>query len=276
MPSEEPRLPGLDGRVALITGANHGIGAATARLFAAQGARVIVAYLRIEDPPDEGLTPAYRAGRRRSGDEVARAIEDAGGQAVAVEADLRDPDAAEQLLDAAGTAFGPVDVLVNNATGWRADTFSAVATDDFGRRLDEVTAATFDANFAVDARAVALLIAGYARRHRERGAAWGRILGLTSGGAMGFPGEVSYGAAKGALERYTMAASTELADRGVTANIVYPPVTDTGWVTDEVRDLVARSDEHVHVAEPEEVAWTLAWLSSDLGRLVSGNVIRLR
>ena len=59
---------------------------------------------------------------------------------------------------------------------------------------------------------------------------------------MGFPQEVSYGAAKAALENYTMAASSELAPYGITANIVHPPVTDTGWVTDEVRALVARLD----------------------------------
>jgi 3-oxoacyl-[acyl-carrier protein] reductase len=273
---DTPHLPGLDGRVALITGANHGIGAATARLLATQGARVLVAYLRIEDPDGLGVPEAYRTHRRRSGEEVAAAINDAGGRAVAVEADLREAGTAEQLLDAAEDAFGSVDILINNATGWQADSFGGLATDELGRSLEEVSATTFDANFAVDARAAALLIAGYARRHRQRRATWGRILGLTSGGPMGFPGEVSYGAAKGALERYTMAASIELAAQGVTANIVHPPVTDTGWVTDDVRGLVAESQDLVHVAQPDEVAWTLAWLSSDLGQLITGNIIHLR
>lgn len=270
------RLPGLEGRVALVTGANHGIGAATARLLAANGARVLVTYLRVEDPPDLGVPETYRANRRRSGEEIAAAINRAGGQAVAVEADLREPTIAEQLLDAAEDAFDGVDILINNATGWQADSFRGLATDDLGRRLEEVSATTFEANFAVDARAAALLIAGYARRHRRRRGSWGRILGLTSGGPMGFPGEVSYGAAKGALERYTMAASIELAAQGVTANIVHPPVTDTGWVTDEVRELVASSEDLLHVADPDEVALTLAWLSSDLGQLITGNIIRLR
>ena len=73
-----------------------------------------------------------------------------------------------------------------------------------------------------------------------------------------------------------MAASTELADAGITANVVFPPVTDTGWVTDEVRQFVAASSEHVHVAGPGEVTTVIAWLCTDDARLVSGNVIRLR
>ena len=104
----------------------------------------------------------------------------------------------------------------------------------------------------------------------ERGATWGRIVGLTSGGPHGFPEEVSYGAAKGALERYTLAAGAELAEFGITANIVYPPVTDTGWVTEEVRAVVAR------VVQPDEVAEVIAYLCSDAARLVSGNVLHLR
>jgi 3-oxoacyl-[acyl-carrier protein] reductase len=139
-----------------------------------------------------------------------------------------------------------------------------------------VSATSFDRIFNVDARAAALLIGEFARRHIERGATWGRIVGLTSGGTGGFPGEVSYGAAKAAQENFTMAAARELADFGVTANMVYPPVTDTGWVTDEVRDAVRDSSEHVHVAEPAEVAAVIAYLVSDLGKLITANLVHLR
>jgi 3-oxoacyl-[acyl-carrier protein] reductase len=99
---------------------------------------------------------------------------------------------------------------------------------------------------------------------------------MTSGGSGGFPGEVSYGAAKAAQENLTMAAARELADVGVTANMVYPPVTDTGWVTDQVREAVQASSEHVHVAHPDEVAVVIAYLASDLGRLLTANVVHLR
>ena len=150
------------------------------------------------------------------------------------------------------------------------------STDRFGRELRPVTAETWSRQFAVDAMAPALLIAEFARRHRARGATWGRIVGLTSGGELGFPGEVSYGAAKAAQTNYTLSAAAELADLGITANVVHPPVTDTGWVTDEVRQFVASSTTHFHIADPAEVAKTIVWLTSDEAALVTGNVITLR
>jgi 3-oxoacyl-[acyl-carrier protein] reductase len=120
------------------------------------------------------------------------------------------------------------------------------------------------------------LIAEFSARLIARDGQWGRIVGLTSGGPNGFPGEVTYGAAKAALENYTMAAATELGRRGVTANMIHPPITDTGWVNDAVREFAATSHEHFHVAEPGEVAGVIAWLCSDTARMVNGNIIRMR
>ena len=122
----------------------------------------------------------------------------------------------------------------------------------------------------------AALIAELARRHAERKSSWGRIIGLTSGGANGFPGEVSYGAAKAALENYTMSAAFELADLGITANMVYPPVTDTGWVTNEVRRHVEERSDLIHIVEPDEVARIIVYLVSEEARLITGNIVRLR
>ena len=73
-----------------------------------------------------------------------------------------------------------------------------------------------------------------------------------------------------------MSAAFELADQGITANIVYPPVTDTGWVTEEVRRAVSASTDLIHIADPEDVAQVIAYLVSDQARLITGNVIRLR
>ena len=183
----------LHGHVALVTGANHGIGAATAQALAACGAAVVVSYLRIPDSGDAAVPETYRKNRAMNAAPVLAAIEMQGGRAVAVEADLAEPTTPARLFDAAESAFGPVDILINNATGWVADTFSPTSGDRFGHRQVPVSAETIDRQFAVDARGSALLVAEFAQRHAARGAAWGRIIALTSGGPAGFPNEVSYG-----------------------------------------------------------------------------------
>lgn len=263
-----------NGHVAIVTGANHGIGAAVARALAGQGCAVLCAYWLVHDPADAGLPDEYRRSRARDAEAVLSAIRRAGGRALAVEQDLRVPEAAGVLFDAAEEALGPVDILINNATGWVPDTFAPAPTDRHGRALQPVTAASWSQQFTVDAMAPALLIGEFARRHAARGATWGRIVGLTSGSSGGFPEEVSYGAAKAAQENYTMSAAAELAPLGITANMVHPPVTDTGWVTDSVRRYVA--DSGTHLASPEQVAEVICYLASDAAALVSGNRIQLR
>jgi 3-oxoacyl-[acyl-carrier protein] reductase len=271
-----PGVTGSGTHTAIVTGANHGIGAATALALASQGCSVLVAYWRVHDAADPGIPAAYRENRAGGADAVIAAIEAAGGLAVAAESDLTDPATPRTVFDLAERRLGPVDILVNNATGWLADTFTPAETDRLGRGLQPVTAATWSQQFSVDTMAPALLIAEFARRHAARGAAWGRIIGLTSGGVLGFPEEVSYGAAKAAQENYTMSAAAELAPLGITANMVHPPVTDTGWVTDEVRAAVASDPGLVHVASPAEVAAVIAYLASDAAALITGNVITLR
>jgi 3-oxoacyl-[acyl-carrier protein] reductase len=261
---------------AIVTGANHGIGAATAQALARRGCSVLCTFLRLDDPPDPGTPQAYRDNRARDAVAVVARIIEEGGTAVAVDADLSDPGTPALLFDIAEKQLGPVDIVVNNATGWLADTFAATATDRLGRSLQPVTAATWTQQFAVDAMGAALMISEFARRHIARQGTWGRIIGLTSGGDLGFPEEVSYGAAKAAQMNYTMSAALELAPFGVTANMVYPPVTDTGWVTDAVRDHVADSLTLIHIAAPEEVAEVIAYLASDAAALITANVITLR
>jgi 3-oxoacyl-[acyl-carrier protein] reductase len=139
-----------------------------------------------------------------------------------------------------------------------------------------VSADTIDRIFNIDARGSALLIREFAWRHLARGATWGRIIGLTSGGPLGFPEEVSYGAAKAALENFTMSAAFELGEHGVTANMVYPPVTDTGWVTPEVERAVEQRGDLFHIARPEQVADVIVFLVSEAARLITANIVRLR
>ena len=269
--------PGLNGRVALVTGANQGIGAATARALAAHGVAVLVTYLRLDPREHAGEPYPAEYGQVRAGtaEQVVRQIRDGGGTAESVEADLADPAVPALLFDRAEAALGPVEILVNNASGWLANTFLPAERDRFGRRLRPVDAASHDRQFAVDARAPALLIAELAHRHIQREASWGRIIGLTSGGQGGFPEEVSYGAAKAAQENYTMAAAQELGRYGITANMVHPPVTDTGWVTPTVREQAVAGSPLRHLAQPDEVAEVIVLLASHQARYITGQVVRM-
>lgn len=264
----------LGGHVALVSGANHGIGAATAKALSACGASVFLTYYRVSDPED--YPEPYRVNRTKSADQVVAAIRSAGGQARAMEADLRESAVVPELFDAAERAFGQVDILVNNATGWVADSFAPDTQHVTGLGSELLSPSSLDQVFEVDARGGALMIAEFGRRHIARRGTWGRIIGLTSGGPLGFPSEVSYGAAKAALENYTMSAAFELAEYGITANLVYPPVTDTGWVTDSVREHVENTMELLHIVRPEEVAEIIVFLSSDHAHLITANKIHLR
>lgn len=270
------RLP-LHGRVAVVSGANHGIGAATAAELARLGADVAVSYLAYTPTDhDPGRPEDYRTQREQHADATVTAIEAVGRRALAVEADLVDAATPGRVFAAAEAALGPVSILVNNASGWRKDTFSPHRDDPLRRPHEPLTGDTALPQLLVDARGGALMIAELAASVRRHHLHWGRIVSLTSGGPMGFPGEVSYGAAKAALDNYTMSAAIELAPDGITANVVHPPVTDTGWITDEVRAFVDASTDHVHIAEPAEVAAVIGWLCTDDARLVTGNTIRLR
>jgi 3-oxoacyl-[acyl-carrier protein] reductase len=259
-----------------VTGANHGIGAATAAELAGRGVAVLATYLRLDRSGDPGVTPAYDDQRAADSRELEASVRAAGGALVAAEADLADPATVPALFDRAERDLGPVDILVHNASGWLADTFKAAASDRYGRSLRPVSASSVDRQFAVDTRAGALLIAEFARRHMARDAGWGRIVTMTSGDGGGFPEEVSYGAAKAALVDYTLSAALELGPAGITANAVHPPITDTGWITDEVRAAVAARPELGRIAGPAQVAEVIAYLVSDAAGLVTGNVLRLR
>lgn len=242
-------------RVAVVTGGTRGIGAAISKALHAAGCKVAATY--------------------HGNDEAAAKFKAETGVHV-YKWDVANYEACVAGLDQVTKDLGPVDILVNNATGWLADTFAPSGTDRLGRSLQPVTAATWTRQFTVDAMGAALMISEFARRHIARQADWGRIIGLTTGGELGFPEEVSYGAAKAAQVNYTMSAALELAPFGVTANMVCPPVTDTGWVTDAVREQVAASTTLIHIASPEEVAEVIAYLASEAAALITANVITLR
>jgi len=170
---------GLSGRVALVTGGNHGIGAATAEALADAGAAVFVTYLRLAPPSglddlgDGGARRRYAENQARSADAVVAAIRAAGGRADGVEADLADPATAARLFDSAEATFGPVEVLINNAAHGAADSFlpadhrTGLAAG--GDTLRPFTAHGYDRHVAVNDRAAGLMMAEFARAARGAG-----------------------------------------------------------------------------------------------------------
>ncbi len=274
--------PGLQDKVVLITGANnpYGIGAATAKAFAAQGARVFLHFFRMPGGPVEAEDQIngpgwafFRLQQTKTADEVLQAIAQSGGQAAAWEADLADPENIPRLFDQVEAAFGPVDILVNNAADWEGDTFLPSDADRMGRTIHTITARSHDRNFAVNSRAVALLMAEYARRFLQRGATWGRIINVSTNGASAFPGEVSYGASKHAMESYSRAAAIELGPYGITVNVVAPGPVQTGYITPEMEEKLRSEIPLRRVGQPEDVADVIVFLASEQARWVTGQLI---
>jgi 3-oxoacyl-[acyl-carrier protein] reductase len=215
----------LEGRVALVTGGSGGIGAAVCRALAAEGAAVAVGYSSGEEAAED----------------VAGEIADAGGRAVALGADLAEPDSPAQLAGVAEQALGPVDVLVAGAgVGER-------------RALEEVTLADWERTIAVNLRAPFLLAQHLAGGMRERG--FGRLLFVSSVAA--FTGGVvgpHYAASKSGLHGLVAFLASRLAGHGVTANAVAPAlIEDTAMLPGDPGDLASRIPVG-RLGRPEEVA----------------------
>ena len=273
----------LHDKVALITGANHGIGAATARALAAEGAAVFITYLRL--PPwrryaqDEQELDAYDTARARDASEVVADIRSRGGRVEAFEADLSDVATIPLLFDCAEAAFGPVDILINNADHCVQSTFipasrvgpETVAPD--GYPTTTITAENNDQHFVINTRAVALLIAEFARRRIEQSKHWGRIITISTDGAPGFAGNIAYGASKYAAESYARAAAFELGRYNITSNIISPGPVQTGWVRPELEAQIIADTPLGRVGMPEDVADVIVFLASEQGRWVSGQMI---
>jgi 3-oxoacyl-[acyl-carrier protein] reductase len=275
---------GLENKVALITGANHGIGAATARALVTQGAQVFLTYYR--EPTlyseeelcraletDVGGDVLYRARQQQPAEPLVRQIQFAGGRAAAHEADLSEPANIPRLFDLCEAELGPVDVLVNNHTHCNMETFDPARTVDEGAGIRLTTAASIDAHFAVNARAVALLMQEYVRRYLRRGATWGRIINLSTDAAHAHVANVSYAASKHAIESYSRSAAAELGTYGITVNIVAPGPIQTGYITPEAEAEIASGTPLGRVGEPEDVADVVVFLASKQARWVTGQLL---
>lgn len=284
--------PKLEGKVVVVTGANNpfGIGATVAKAFAAQGARIFIHYFRPGSKDSKNISLSreaaspgeafYHAQQMKAPDEVLQAIRELGGEAQAWEADFSDPEVIPKLFDEAENAFGPVEVLVNNAAHWEADTFLPSADELVNKYVElwtappaGITAQSFDRLFSVNTRAVALLMAEFARRHIQRKAHWGRIINVSTEGAHCFPSEISYGASKLALEGYTRSAALELGQFGITVNAVSLGPIQTGWITPELEKQLLPSIPLGKLGKPEDVADVIVFLASEQGRWVTGQKV---
>jgi 3-oxoacyl-[acyl-carrier protein] reductase len=182
-----------------------------------------------------------------------------GGRAAWRDDDLVDPAAPPRIVEAAEAAVGPLTALV-----------CAHAHSELGGLL-ETDAAQLDRHFAVNARGTALLMAEFVRRFRgEPGR--GRIVTFSSG--LPLNGEIAYAASKGAVEWLTVSAAVELGERGITVNAIDPGPTDTGWLSEELSAAVADATPLGRVGRTEDAAALVAFLCSEGGGWISGQVLR--
>jgi 3-oxoacyl-[acyl-carrier protein] reductase len=255
----------LNNKTALITGANTGIGKAIALAFAAQGTNIVIHYLgrkvEIEDP----FQPEYYGfGGKEGTIELAGQIKGKGGKAIIAEANLMVPEAIPRLFDEAETAFGRVDILVNNA-----------AHCELPDNIFSATASNIERHFAVNTRAVVLLISEFVKRHKMRGGNWGRIINLSTDAAQAFATQISYGASKAAIEAYTRSIAWEVGHLGITVNTVAPGPVQTGWMSAELVEKVLPDIPLGRVGTPEDIADVIVFLASDQARWLTGQVIKV-
>lgn len=280
--------PQLSGKVAVVTGANNprGIGAAIARALAVQGAALYVTYYRQEIPAEvsreaESGIPGLSLYQWLSAKDAGEVIDDvraSGGHIEAWEVDLAVPAACAEVFDRAEKAFGPVEILVNNAAFWAPDSFLPDGVIEGkpsagGGPIRTLDVQEHDRHFHVNVRAPALLIREFARRHIERDARWGRIINVSTDGASCFPTEVSYGASKYALESLTRSAAVELGPYGITVNVVAPGPTQTGYIAPQAEAALVQETPLRRIGDPADVADVVVFLASEQARWVTGQLI---
>lgn len=235
----------LEGRTALVTGASGAIGRACAVALAGQGARVVVAW----SSDEQGAM------------ETADQVKAAGAEAILAQADLTQPTAAKELVMAAGS--DGVDILVNNAGITRDALLLRMRDEDFERVLDVNLVAAF--------RCTREALRGMLRRR------WGRIISISSVvGLVGNPGQGNYAAAKAGLIGLSLSVAREVANRGITVNVVAPgyvPSRLTEAMSEEARQAILGAIPAGRMGTAEEVAGAVRYLTTEPAGYVTGQVL---
>ncbi len=240
------------GRVAIVTGAAQGIGAATAKLLAAQGATVVVADLTAE----------------RAASTV-EAIAAAGGTALAVGCDVSDGESVAAMVKSATDNYGRLDILVNNAGITRDNLLHKMARPDWDAVISTNLTSIF---LCCQAAAVPMVAAKY-----------GKIVSLSSQSAKGNRGQVNYAAAKAGVQGITATLAIELGRFNINVNAVAPGYIATamtnataarvGFRPEEYQKLASEQTPLGRVGQPEDVASVIAFLASDEASYVSGQTL---
>lgn len=240
----------LQGKIAIVTGASRGIGRAIAEDFAAGGATVVVNY----------NTSAAAAS------EVVASIEERGGTAVAVQADVSDFGAAQQLIKTTLDTFGQIDILVNNA-GTTADTLLLMMKES---QWDTVLDTNLKSVFNCCKAAARPMV------RRKQG---GRIINISSvSGIVGQPGQANYAASKAGIIGFTKSLAKELGSRGITVNAVAPGFVLTDLTAGLSEELVQKALAFIPLGrwgELAEIANVVTFLASDKASYITGEVIQV-
>jgi NAD(P)-dependent dehydrogenase (short-subunit alcohol dehydrogenase family) len=253
----------LEGKIAVVTGAGHGIGRGEALELAKEGAKVVV----------NDLGGAVSGGGADKGvaETVAEIIRSRGGEAVANYDDVGDWNGAKNLIDQAISAFGGLDILVNNAGILRDKMIFSMTEDDF----DSVVRVHLKGTFACTHHA-AVYWRAESKEGRQRRAAI--VNTVSSAGLVGNVGQANYGSAKAAIAALTVISSLELGRLGVRANAVAPGgVTrmSSGVIKDlEIKEADEYGDDEFERLNPGNSAPMVAWLASDEAMHVTGQVFR--
>ena len=242
-------MANLQGKVALVTGASKGIGAGIARELASRGAAVAVNY----------------SGSKAAAEKLVAEIKAAGGKAVALQADLSNPDSVGPFVEKVARELGPIDVLVNNAGIYE---FSPIET---------VTPEHFHKQFNLNVLGLLLTTQAALKHFNPKG---GSIINIGSVvGRMAFPNASVYSATKGAVDSVTVSLSKELGPRGIRVNALNPGMIITegveagGIAGSDMEKNVAAGTPLGRVGKPQDVATTAAFLASDDSGWLSGQTI---